>query len=131
MKIEELEPNDAMLLLHSGYVAYADDDPEARLWLNLNDTIAWAFAAGVTIEHAEEKEVARLFREYGWPGLLYWGFKRLKIEWSEFEDNNRFIRFVANEERIKQEEPDWDKRGYYVASYTLGIENPMRPQKKG
>jgi hypothetical protein len=38
---------------------------------------------------------------------------------SEFTDNNRFLQFVQNEERIRKEQPDYNKRGYYKAEYRI------------
>ena len=38
---------------------------------------------------------------------------------SEFEDINRFVEFVRNEEAIKEEVSDSNKRAYLKRSYTL------------
>lgn len=89
--------------------------------LNMGDTWAWALTWIEPISDEELPEVAELFKNYGYAGLLYWVSKKNNNMRSEFEDINRFVDFVRNEERIKLEEPDWNKRAYYKSSYTLGL----------
>lgn len=96
-----------------------DDDYGPPYTLNMNDTWFWASAWGETIPEADLPEVARLFREYGQCGLLYWMSERHEKMRSEFHDINRFVDFVRNEERIKSEVPDYNRRAYHKATYTL------------
>jgi hypothetical protein len=49
-----------------------------------------------------------------------WISKKRGGQHSEFLDINRFIDFVANEEALKEKEPDTDKRAYLKYKYTLG-----------
>jgi len=109
------------LLMVAGVFFSSDEEEDGYQTLNMNDVWCWACAWGEPVSDEELPEVARLFIQYGEAGLLYWVSERHDQMRSEFEDNNRFIDFVRNEERIRREEPDWDKRGYYKSSYTLGL----------
>lgn len=91
-----------------------------KLTLNMNDTWGWALAWNPTVTPEQLPEVARLFRDYGRAGLLYWHSQQEGGMRSEFHDNNRMLDFVANEERIRKEVPDSNKRAYHKAQYTLG-----------
>lgn len=51
---------------------------------------------------------------------MYWHSIQEKDMRSEFHDNNRAIDFVRNEERIRKEVPDYNKRAYYKTKYVLG-----------
>lgn len=122
------EESGSMRLLRMAGVFYCDPDDDPEVWgadsyrtINLNDTFAWALSYGEVVEEAEEQEVARLFTHYGMAGLWYWAF--VKGEWKavEFEDVQRAIDFVRNEERIRKEVPDYNKRAYHKESYTLGL----------
>lgn len=115
------------LLRASGFCFDADDGEaetpeEAKKWeqtLNMNDVWSWASADCEHILDEELPEVARLFKDYGWCGILYWVSQKHNGMISEFTDNNRFIEFVRNEEAIKQEVPDYNRRAYVKKSYTI------------
>lgn len=112
-------PDELRLMLASGCCFWRD----GKLTVNMNDTFAWACAEGAEVPGDQVKEVARLFRIYGFAGLMYWytlqpdGPKR-----SEFADNNRAIDFVRHEEQIRKETPKSSERAYRKVSYTLGEE---------
>ena len=114
---EDEENRDIQLLLSSGYVEYGGNE---KYILNMSDVWCWACADAEYIEKKEIPEVTRLFKEYGWPGLLYWASQKNGGIYSEFTDNNRFIEFVENEERVKEEVPDYNKRAYHKVKYTIG-----------
>lgn len=99
-----------------------DEDEKDMQTLNLNDTFGWALAWGEYVPDEELIKVAELFKQYGEAGVFYWASCRNDNFRSGFEDINRKIDFVRNEERIKQEKPDWNERAYYKASYSLGME---------
>lgn len=110
---------DTALLLSSGYV-YRDDE---TLQIHMGDVWGWALAYCREIPVAKIKEVADLYRRWGWPGLLYWettqpdGFTK-----SEFKDNNRFIAFVKAEEDQILKVPDSNKRAYAKLAAPLVLE---------
>jgi hypothetical protein len=110
-------PEDVRCLLASGLAFWSG----GQLSLNMNDTWAWACSDIPEVPADQIAEAARLFRAYGFAGLMYWytlqpdGPKR-----SEFHDNNRAIEFVRNEERIRRETPESSKRAYRKVTYTLG-----------
>ena len=109
--------DDVRCLLASGLAFWSDD----KLSLNMNDTWAWACSDLPEVPEDQLSEAARLFRAYGFAGLMYWytlqpdGPKR-----SEFHDNNRAIDFVSHEERIRRETPESSKRAYRRVEYVLG-----------
>ena len=119
---------DARTLLEAAGVFFDNDDldPRYHQMLNMNDVWGWATADGEYVEDEELPEVARLFCEYGWCGLLYWVSQKRGGIVSEFADVNRFIEFVRNEEAILKEEPDLNKRAYLKRQYTIGEENSTR-----
>lgn len=119
-----MDREEALSLLNLADVFFEPDgdDPELNQVINLNDVLGWARADGEKVEDDELIEVAELFRKYGWCGVLYWVSKKRGGQRSEFFDNNRFIDFVANEERLIKDEPDADKRAYKKYTYTLGKE---------
>lgn len=96
-----------------------DDCPNGDQVLNMNDTWGWATAWGETIPDEELVEVARLVHQYGYCGALYWVSERHNHLRSEFEDINRFVEFVRQEEAIIKEQPDWNRRAYLKRSYTI------------
>lgn len=102
------------------YYRDEDDPPEIKQMLNLNDVWAWGCADCERVPDEELPEVARLFKAYGWCGILYWVSQKRGGMRSEFLDNNRFIDFVKHEEDLIKEVPDWDDRGYKKITYTLG-----------
>jgi hypothetical protein len=97
-----------------------DDDTKLAQTLNMNDVWAWAFAFGEYVPDEKLPEVAELFWRYGWAGVLYWVSKENNNMRSEFEDVNRFIEFVKNEEQLRSDVPDTDERAYKKIKYTLG-----------
>ncbi len=80
--------------------------------LNMNDTWAWALADAETVPADELPEVSRLFRTFGYAGLLYWVTTKRPGLRSEFHDNNRFIDFVAREWALVRTVPDSSTRAY-------------------
>lgn len=113
---EYVQDDDLQMLIHAN-VGWVND---GKLSLNMNDTWAWACASMEPVPPEEVKEVARLFRRYGFAGLLYWVSKRNDDMRSEFQDINRRIDFVRNEERIIENFPSSSKRAYEKVVYTLG-----------
>ena len=118
-----MNQEDALELLRLTNVFYDidEDEPEMKQMINLNDVFGWGVADCEKVEDSELVEVAKLFKKYGWCGILYWvsEIKRGGLR-SEFLDNNRFIDFVKLEEDLIKQEPDTDKRAYKIYKYTLG-----------
>lgn len=110
----------ALLTAAGVFFGYDDDFPEGDQTLNLNDAMFWGCADEEYVEDKELPEVAHLFMTYGWHGILYWVMKKRGMEKAEFEDVNRAIEFIRNEEAIKAEEPNSSKRAYLKKSYTIG-----------
>lgn len=110
---------EAINLLKAADLFFDDEDFESKYVLNMNDVWGWACADGEEVPEDKLIEVAELFWQYGWAGILYWVSRRNNDSKSEFADVNRFIDFVVNEERIKQEFPDPNIRAYIKATYTL------------
>lgn len=118
---------EARILLAAAEVFFGEfeeeDDESNRQWnqtLNLNDTWGWACADGHYVPDEDLPEVARLFWQYGYCGILYWVSEERGGMKSEFHDINRFIEFVRQEEAIRAEEPNSSKRAYLQRSYTIG-----------
>lgn len=99
---------------------YPQDEDTPGLVLNMNDTWCWASAWGEEVPDEKAKELAELIWWYGHAGVLYWVSEQHGQMRSEFEDNNRAIDFVRQEEKIKKEVPDSTKRAYAKRSYTIG-----------
>ena len=121
MTVEE-----ARKLLTDAGLFYGDDDPEEpdpklNQTLNMNDVWGWAMACGEYVADEELVAVAELFYCYGWCGVLYWMSEKHNGMQSEFVDNNRFIEFVRQEERIKKELPGSTERAYGKRQYTIGV----------
>lgn len=89
--------------------------------ISMGDVWAWASADAITVTDDNVKQIAKLYSKYGFCGLVYYQCKVLG-EWesSEFVDINRYIEFVDNEERICQEVPDYNARGYAKRTYIIG-----------
>lgn len=122
IKPETIEEAKAVLKL-SGYIFNRDGDEPGNVdefLIILNDTWGWACADCEPIPEENLIEVAELFRRYGYCGLLYWAGKKQGVTRSEFEDINRFMDFVKNEEAIMAEVPDSNRRAYAKREYTLG-----------
>ena len=118
--------DEARTLLTVADVFYGDDEEatdeentRSRQTLNQNDVWGWALAWGEYIEDAELPEVARLFLRYGWCGLYYWVSEKHGQMRSEFEDINRFVAFVRNEEVILKDFPNSSERAYLKTSYVI------------
>jgi len=102
--------SDDLVMLLAADVGYLKAD--GTFFLNFSDTWAWACADGEVVAPNEFSEVARLFRHWGWVGLLYWATTKRPGLRSEFKDINRFIDFVAREEAQMKKIPDSSKRAY-------------------
>lgn len=97
-----------------------EDFEDLDKYLNLNDVWGWACADMQKVEDEELPELARLFKAYGWCGVLYWVSEKRGGCRSEFYDNNRFIDFVRQEEAILKEIPNSSTRAYAKRQYVLG-----------
>lgn len=97
------------------------DTPEHEQTLNMNDKWAWGTAFGQKVEDKDAVEVARLFVDYGFCGVLYWVSEQNEKMDSEFSHINRMIQFVRNEEDIRCSNKSlskyaYDKREYIVSA---------------
>jgi len=124
MMSEDEKRAEARTFLEASGLCFGRDeaDEDGRLTLNFNDVWGWACADGEEVEDHELVEVARLLRDYGWCGLLYWASEKNGGARSEFLDNNRFIDFVRREEAVRIAVPDSNRRAYHRVCYTLGEE---------
>ena len=77
------------------------DDPEDEQTLNMNDTWVWGSSFGEKVENEDAIELARLFIEYGFCGVLYWVSEKNEQLVAEFSHINRMVQFVRNEEAIR------------------------------
>lgn len=117
---------DAKKILVSTNIFFDDDDwgedseMTGKCVLNMNDVWGWACADMEIVEEAELPELARLYLAYGWCGVLYWVSEKNEGMKSEFLDNNRFIDFVRNEEKLRIRIPDDSQRAYEKIEYSLG-----------
>lgn len=109
--------SDDLMLLTLADVGWYED---GEFVLNMNDTWAWASAFGQSVPKDKIGEVAKLYRSYGWMGLVYWVSKQNDNMTSEFKDINRFIEIVEHEEQLIKDEPSSSKRAYTQISYTVG-----------
>ena len=85
----------------------------------MGDVWAWACADCIVLTDENVVRVAELYDRYGFPGFLFFKIEAEGYTKSEFTDNNRFIQFVQNEERIRKECPDYNKRAYFKTQYTI------------
>lgn len=113
------------LLRASGAFFDAEDfeeDPDTfdKFVLNMNDVWSWASADCEEVNESELCELAKLFFDYGWAGILFWVSEKNGGLRSAFHDFNRFIDFVRIEEDLKKKLPDSNKRAYKKISYRLG-----------
>ena len=99
---------------------YAQDEDTKGIVLNMNDTWCWASGWGEEVPDDKILEVADLIWWYGYAGALYWVSEQHGGMRSEFHDINRFVDFVRNEERLKKDVPDSNRRAYKRLAYTLG-----------
>lgn len=102
------------------YETDEDDEEDFKHTINMNDEWCWACAEGLKVPDDKMEEVAKLFWRYGWCGILYWASEQEGQRKSEFYDNNRFIEFVRNEEKLRKEMPNSSDRAYSKIIYTLG-----------
>lgn len=102
--------DDNVAMLTAADVGYQKED--GSFLLVFNDTWSWASADAEIVASDEISEVARLYRSWGWAGLLYWATTKHPGLRSEFKDNNRFIDFVAREEAFIKAVPESNKRAY-------------------
>lgn len=109
--------DDVTMLMASGDCFLNDD---GSISLNMNDTWSWASSWCPNVPVDSVAEVARLFRYYGRAGLMYWHSCQEHNMRSDFHDNNRAIDFVRNEEQIRKETPDSNKRAYLQVEYIIG-----------
>jgi len=120
------EQQGAFNLLQQAGLFYMDSDEtddedydKFKQMLNMSDVWCWACADGEDVPDEELIELKRLFCTYGRCGVLYWVSKRNDNMRSEFYNNNRYIEFVENEERIRKEYPGSSERAYHKTSYTI------------
>lgn len=109
------------------YPEHAADIESSLQQLNMNDVWGWALAYGVDVTDEELPELARLYRAYGYCGVLYWVAEKDGWERSEFEDITRFVQFVREEERIRKEVPGSSARAYAKRGYVVGV-LPPKPE---
>lgn len=105
-----------------------DDEPDLTQTLNLNDVWAWALADGLHVPDEDLPELAYLFFEYGWGGVLYYADVRQGGQGSQFFHYQRAIEYARHEEQIRAELPDPSQRAFSSRSYTLG---DPQPREKG
>ena len=113
--------NEARSLLTEAGLFFEDtDEQDLSQTLDMNDVWGWACADAEDVPNEELPELASLFLQYGWCGVLYWVSERRDGMQSEFEDINRFVDFVRHEEQIAKEVPESSQRAYTKRQYTLG-----------
>lgn len=126
MKIFSVES--AREFLDKSGIFYEADDSDGPKWsqtINLNDTFYRACSDCEYVSDEELPRVAELLYRYGWCGICYWVVvEKRKEESVEFEDTNRFIKFVSIEESIRAKEPSYSKRAYLKWEYVLGDTRP-------
>ena len=124
-QMDERQIENARALLVAAGVFYGldEDNLQSAQTLNMNDTWGWATAWGEYVPDEKLVEVMDLFCSYGTCGLLYWVSEQHHQMRSEYEDINRFIDFVRQEEALRKAESSSSKRAYKKITYTLGEEN--------
>lgn len=113
------ERAEAWKLLQACPDYYHDAEEGPSKLINMGDVWAWAYAGCIVLTDENVVRVAELYNRYGFPGLLYYQIEADGYTKSEFTDNNRMIQFVTNEERIRKECPDYNKRAYFKAEYKI------------
>ena len=106
-------------LLFAADIFYGDEGDEDDHEVNFNDVWGWAVACGEIVTDDEMPELARLFFNYGWPGILYWGSQKNNAMRSDFYHYNRMIEFVENEEAIRNKYPKESARAYHKTKYVI------------
>jgi len=114
---------DARKLLNAADVFYDaddEDDENIKQTLNMNDTWGWAMAMGEYVPDEKLPEVALLFWQYGFAGLLYWVSEQNGGMRSEFPAYNRHLDFVKNEQKMRKKFTESSKWAYAKTRYKLG-----------
>ena len=122
--IEEIEERnyklaEAWKLIEACPNYYHDEEEGPQKYINMNDVWGWAYSVAIVLTDENVVRIAELYDNYGFAGLLYFQVESGEFFHSEFEDNNRRIQFVANEERILKEQPSSNNRAYYKTSYQI------------
>lgn len=95
------------------------DDPVLLRSLLMSDVFGWALGMAEVIPADQLDEVARLFKEYGFCGLVYWVSQRNGEMRSEFPAMNRKIDYVAHEEAARLAAKDTTDWAYKKVSYLV------------
>lgn len=114
------------LLDDAGLFFDREEDDEPGRVLNLSDAFYWACADCESVPPECMVELSDLFRRYGDGGVFYWVLKRRGDDRVEFQDVNRQVQFVRQEEAIRKAMPSSSKRAYHKATYTITNEEPAR-----
>lgn len=121
---------EAWALVKANPCYYHDAEESPKHGMIMNDVWGWACADGFDVSDENIVRVAELLFRYGFCGLLYYQAIELNQYFrSEFTDNNRSLQFVIQEEAIRKEVPDSNKRAYAKRSYVVDGEIP-RPEPK-
>lgn len=118
--------DEAFLLLRAADVFYESDDdgPDIGRAINLNDALYWGCADSEDVSDEDAPRVAELFWRYGIHGIYYWAaVEKRGLKSVEFQDVNRAIEFVRNEEELRAAVPSSSTRAYRKIQYTIGCEN--------
>ena len=97
---KESEQDLTMLLL-----ADVINDDHGHYVLDMNDTFYYACADGEEVKPEEIKEVARLFRWYGFPGLNYWVAGKRGHD-PEIPQHREEVEYVRGKEKKEPTEPE-------------------------
>lgn len=118
-----MTPVETLALLKAMNLVFDADDEVERYaqTLNMNDVWGWATSWGEYIPDEDLPRVGDLLHRYGWCGVLYWMSERHQQMRSEFEDINRFVEFVRQEEQIRTAIPNSSQRAYHRICYAIGF----------
>ena len=114
-----MEAEEAWALLKACPLYRHDPEDSPHHYIIMSDVWAWALGDAIKLTDENVVRVAELYDRYGFCGLLYHEIERGRYTCSEFTDYNRMIQFVENEERIRREVTDLNRRGYHKAEYTI------------
>jgi len=95
----KLTSNEALFSSAGEYCFDRNDDGTWNIFLN--DTWYWGCSDGEDISKEEENEVARLFKEYGRAGLMYWVYLK-RGHPSEFPQEQFMIAAVKEMEELRK-----------------------------
>ncbi len=118
--------DEALLLLRAADVFYESDDdgPDIGRAINLNDAFYWGCADSEDVSDEDAPRVAELFWMYGIHGIYYWAVvEKRGLKSVEFQDVNRAIEFVRNEEELRAAVPSSSTRAYRKIQYTIGCQS--------